>query len=260
MNVIEKKIISVLKELKEDFGVIEIKAEFEAEGSRVDEMMRLKDVTASAGLPVLLKIGGVEAITDIYIGLSLGVQGLNAPMAETPFALQKYLSAIKTFIPEDNREELSCSFNLETITACNNLDDMLALEDISFLDGMTIGRVDLTGSLYKGRDYIESEEVFQLCHTAFTKARAKGLRCAMGGGISTEALPNVQRLVDEKLIDKYETRKIVFSADSVKYGEKAILKAVEFELLWLQSKQRFYSRAATEDANRIVMLQKRLDA
>ena len=36
--------------------------------------MRLKDVTEKVNLPIILKIGGVEAITDIYNALSLGVK------------------------------------------------------------------------------------------------------------------------------------------------------------------------------------------
>jgi len=45
MNVLEYEMVEVLKKLKDDYGVFEIKAEFEAEGSRMEEMMRLKDVT-----------------------------------------------------------------------------------------------------------------------------------------------------------------------------------------------------------------------
>jgi len=76
MNVIEKKMIEQLKILKNDYGVFEVKAEFEAEGSRMEEMMRLKDVTSSVGIPIILKIGGVEAITDIYNALCIGVKGI----------------------------------------------------------------------------------------------------------------------------------------------------------------------------------------
>ena len=41
MNVLEVQMVEVLEELRDDFGVFEIKAEFEAEGSRIEEMMRL---------------------------------------------------------------------------------------------------------------------------------------------------------------------------------------------------------------------------
>ena len=103
MNKIERDIIDVLKCLKEEYGVFEIKAEFEAEGSRIEEMMRLKDVTSKLDLPIILKIGGVEAITDMYNALSIGVKGIIAPMAETSFAVSKFLNSINEFIPEDSR-------------------------------------------------------------------------------------------------------------------------------------------------------------
>ena len=96
MNNIEKQMISVLKELMNDYGVFEIKAEFESEGSRMEEMMRLKDITSYVDLPIILKIGGVEAVTDIYNGLSIGVKGIVAPMAETKFALSKFTDMIDT--------------------------------------------------------------------------------------------------------------------------------------------------------------------
>lgn len=97
MNKLEREMIDVLTILKEEFGVYEIKAEFEAEGSRMEEMMRLKDVTSYVDLPIILKIGGVEAVTDIYNALALGVKGIIAPMAETSFAVSKFLSTIKKF-------------------------------------------------------------------------------------------------------------------------------------------------------------------
>ena len=41
MNLLEKDMLTVLKSLRDDFGVIGIKAEFEAEGTRLDELLRL---------------------------------------------------------------------------------------------------------------------------------------------------------------------------------------------------------------------------
>jgi 4-hydroxy-2-oxoheptanedioate aldolase len=258
MNVIELEMVEILKKLRDDFGVFEVKAEFEAEGSRMEEMMRLKDVTSKADLPIILKIGGVEAITDIYNGLLLGVEGLITPMAETPFALSKFIDAILKFVPDDNREDIFFAANIETITAYKNFQDMLNLPKISLLQGVTIGRVDLTSSMGYGRDKIDSEEVFNICKDVFEKAKASRLKTALGGGVSTNSLDFIRRLHEMQLIDKFETRKIVFKADAVKYGEKAILKAVEFELLWLKSKRRYYQRIKQEDENRIDMLEKRL--
>ncbi len=261
MNTLEHKIVDVLKVLRDEYGVFEIKAEFEAEGSRIEEIMRLKDITASVGLPVILKIGGVEAVTDVYSALSIGVKGIIAPMAETPFALSKWLGLIKSIVPPDNAKDIEFAFNAETITAHNNLDAMLALPDIGILAGMTVGRVDLTGSMGLGRDAINaSEEVYCICETVLSKAKAKGLKTGLGGGISAEAIPVIDKLVKTGILDKFETRKVVFPAASCKYGESAILKAVEFELLWLKIKREYYSRIKAEDENRIAMLEKRVNA
>ena len=106
MNKIEKKMILILKELRDDYGVFEIKAEFESEGSRMEEMMRLKDITSYVNLPIILKIGGVEAVTDVYNGLAIGIKGCIAPMAETKYALSKFTDLIDNYVAKDNAEDI----------------------------------------------------------------------------------------------------------------------------------------------------------
>ncbi len=261
MNKLEYQMVDILKMLKNEYGVFEIKAEFEAEGSRMEELMRLKDVTTFMGLPIILKIGGVEAVTDVYNALSIGVKGIIAPMVETPFALSKFLNLIKNMIAEDNAKDIEFAFNLETFTAYKNIDDMFKLPDSSILSGVTIGRVDLTASMGLGREAINtSKEVYNVCEAILSKTKKKGLKTGMGGGIAREALPIITKLAKLKLLDKFETRKVVFPAVSYKHGYAAILKALEFELLWLKSKRRYYSRVKVEDENRIAMLEKRVNA
>lgn len=259
MNTFEHKMVDVLSALKNEYGVFEIKAEFEAEGSRMEELMRLKDITTFAGLPIILKIGGVEAATDVYNALSLGVKGIIAPMAETPFALSKFLNMIKNVVAEDSAKDIEFAINLETYTAYQNLDAMLTLPDAKLLTGVTVGRVDLTGSMNLGREAINtSPEVYRVCETFLSAAKKHGFKTGLGGGISKEALGIIAKLTEAKLLDKFETRKVVFPAAACKHGEPAILKAVEFELLWLKSKREYYSRIQAEDENRIAMLEKRL--
>ena len=125
MNTLEKEMIEVLKELRDVYGVFEIKAEFEAEGSRMEEMMRLKDITSHVDLPIILKIGGVEAVTDVYNALSLGVKGCIAPMAETKYALSKFTDLIENYVAADNILDIEFGANIETITACQNFDEMM---------------------------------------------------------------------------------------------------------------------------------------
>ena len=259
MNKIERQMVDVLKCLKEEYGVYEIKAEFEAEASRMEEMMRLKDVTGKTDLPIILKIGGVEAITDIYNAMAIGVKGVIAPMAETAFAVSKFLNVISTYVPEDNAEDIDFAINIETITACNNLETILELPSIDKLYGVTIGRVDLVGSMGMDRGATNSEEVYTLCENVFDKVKRKGLHAGLGGSISPASIEFLNRLSNQKLIEKFETRKVVYSVDSLNGNiENALQKGIEFELLWLKSKQRYYSRIKLEDQTRIDMLEKRL--
>lgn len=250
--------IEVLKRLKNDYGVIEIKAEYENEGSRQDELMRLKDIADKVNLPIIMKIGGVEAITDIYNALTLGVSGIIAPMAESKFAVSKFTNAIETFVSEDNRNDIEFAFNLETITAYENIDDILSLDNLNMLDGVTVGRVDFTASMGRDRSFADSDEMLEYCTNIFQKSRDKGLKCGLGGAISSNSSEFIKSLVSQNLIDKYETRKIVYDKDAINSISKGILTGVEFELLWLKSKRRYYHRIKSEDEKRIEMLDKRL--
>lgn len=258
MNVLEYEMIEILKRLKNDFGVFEIKAEYENEGSRQDELMRLKDVASKVDLPIIMKIGGVEAITDIYNAITLGVGGIIAPMAETKFAVGKFTKAIETFIAEDNRDDIEFAFNVETITAYKNLDDILSLPNLHLLSGVTIGRVDFGASLERDRNFADSDEMLSYCTEIFTKSKAKNLKCGLGGAISANSAKFIANLVGLNLIDKYETRKIVYHKDAINTIEQGILLGVEFELLWLKSKRRYYHRIKNEDEIRIEMLERRL--
>ncbi|MCT7556230.1 aldolase/citrate lyase family protein [Aliarcobacter butzleri] len=260
MNKIEKEMIEILKRLKNDYGVIEIKAEYENEGSRQDELMRLKDVSSKVDLPIIIKIGGVQAISDIYNAITLGVSGIIAPMAETKFAVSKFTNSIETFVAEDNKEDIEFAFNIETITGYSNLDDILTLNNLDILQGMTIGRVDFTASMGKDRTFVDSKQMLEYCIEIFRKSKSKGLKCGLGGAISSNSKEFIQTLVSKNLIDKYETRKIVYDKDAINRFDKGILAGVEFELLWLKSKRRYYHRIKIEDEKRIEMLEKRLNS
>jgi 2-keto-3-deoxy-L-rhamnonate aldolase RhmA len=259
MNVLEYEMIELLKKLKNEYGVFEIKAEYENEGSRQDELMRLKDVVDKVGLPIIIKIGGVEAVTDMYSAITLGAKGIVAPMAETKFAVSKFINAINTFIAEDNKNDIEFAINIETITAYNNLEDILSVDNLSTLKGITIGRVDFTSSMGKDRNFANSDEMLAYCLNIFERAKEKGLKCGLGGAISANSAHFIKTLVLRNLVDKYETRKVVYHKDAIKNIADGIFEGVKFELLWLKSKRRFYHRIRNEDEKRIEMLEKRLN-
>ena len=93
MNCTEERMVEILKILKKDFGVIAVKSEFETEGSRKDELTKLRDIISKSGLKMYIKIGGCEAVRDLDDCKILGADGIMAPMIETPFAASKFKNA-----------------------------------------------------------------------------------------------------------------------------------------------------------------------
>lgn len=257
MNQLEYQMVEALKFLRDECGCIQIKAEFEAEGTRMAELMRLKDITTRVDLPIIMKIGGVESVTDIYNCLQVGVAAIIAPMVETPYALFKYANMIDKMIAPDNAADIDFFFNLETYTGYQNFAAMMDSPALKFIDGVTVGRVDLAGSMNKDRGEVDSELFYEICSNTFRMAREKGLRTALGGAISSGSMDFIARLNRERLIDKFETRKVVFRADAVERGPGILSAALDFELQWLKSKRRFYSGIKSEDEARIAMLEKR---
>jgi len=262
VNTLERKMVEVLIDLRENHCVNGVKAEFEAEGTRLEEALRLKEVVAAAGIGLTIKIGGCEAIRDMYECRVIGVTRIVAPMIETSYALKKYAQAVKLSFPEDERDHVHFAVNVETETGFNNFDEMLALPESELIDGIVLGRVDLTGSMGLSRqDINHSPRVLEIARELFTKAKAAGMETALGGGVSAETIPFIQEM-GAGLVDRYETRKVIFECPCgipVDEADKGILKAVGFELMWLKNKRDFYDLIANEDAKRLEMLQTRYD-
>lgn len=261
MNSLEYKMVELLLDMKKNYGVIDLKAEFEAEGSRINELMRLKEVASNAGLSIAMKIGGAEAITDIFEAQKIGISAIVAPMIESSYALKKYLMALEKYVPKDTRKEIRFVAMIETIQGYKNVDEILAEDKNKLLNIISVGRVDLSGSLGLQRNEINSDKVYQIVEDVFTKAKKKGLETVMGGGIAKEALFFIKKLVTKKLLDRYETRKIIFHTDpqaTATKMEEGIIKANLFELFWLQNKKKYYTNIAFEDDSRIEMLMSRI--
>lgn len=259
MNKLEKQMVQLLNDLRTNHHVTGIKAEFEAEGTRMDEAMRLKDVVSQAGLGLNIKIGGCEAIKDMLDAISLGAERIIGPMIETPYALQKFIKAAQ-LIYGDRIENVELLANIETITAYNNFSDMLKIPEIKLLNGIVIGRVDFVGSLGIGRDAINSDTVLKYSMDLAAKAKAAELKVVVGGGVSVDSIPFFKAFPQGHL-DRFETRKVIYSCPAaINNPEIAFIKAVEFELLWLKNKQNHYASIAREDSDRIMMMEKRYKA
>ena len=260
MNALEKRMVDALKDLKENHDVLGVKAEFEAEGTRMEEALRLKEVVTKAGLDLTIKIGGCEAIRDMYDARSIGVTRIVAPMIETPYALYKFIGATHIVYPDDEWETVDFLVNIETETGYRNFEDMLKLKESSQLAGVVLGRTDMSRSLGLTPDDINCDKVFDIAFHLLPMAKRAGKECVIGGGVSADSVPFFGRL-PQGCLDKFETRKVLFRYPGKDAATmcKGILKAVGFELMWLKNKREFYGSIYQEDLQRIKTLQSRYD-
>lgn len=259
MNKLESQMTELLLDLKQNYHVSGIKAEFEAEGTRMEEAMRLKDVTSSVpGLGLNIKIGGCEAIKDMFDAISLGAQRIIAPMVETPYALQKFIRAAQLVYGE-NLSQVEILVNIETYSAYQCFSDMLKIPEIKYLNGIVVGRVDMVGSMGLSRAQVNSQKLLDITLDLAKRAKDHDLKVVVGGGVSVDSIPFFKAFPEGHL-DRFETRKIIFSCpEAIQNPEIAFIKAVQFEIMWLKNKRNYYSVIAREDEERIQMMQERYD-
>jgi len=259
MNNFERQMLAILKEGKETLGFDSVKAEFEAEGTRHDEFLRLIHLARLAGLKVALKIGGCEAIRDLIESQQYGVDYIIAPMVETPYALSKFIDAKNKIYSKDQQADTGFLFNLETITGFQNLAEIIKTAAAEGgVDGVVFGRVDFAGSMGKTRDAVDGAEIMGMVRETAVACQRSNLELVTGGAVSEKS---VTCLTDLRKIHltRYETRKVIFKGESLPQGQArdAILLAGRFELLWLNNKQAYYQSLANEDDKRLHMLRSR---
>ena len=257
MNVTEERMVNLLKELKKDYGVIAVKAEFETEGSRNNELTKLRDIISKSDLKMYIKIGGCEAIRDMDDCKILGADGIMAPMIETPFAASKFKNAFNKVFPTQNDGIIDRIINLETITAYNNIDEIFS-QNQDFLDTVVIGRSDFSSSCGIPKSEVNGPKMLDYCRDIIEKSNDFGFISAFGGSISMDSFDFYNELRD--ITDRVETRKIVF--DTEKLGDNyqiGVKKAIDFEYLYLKNKVDYYQSVVDEDKARFLDLKKRVN-
>jgi hypothetical protein len=256
LNNYEKQMLEILKRGR-DYGIVSVKAEFEAEGTRVDELLRLLEIARKADLRVAIKIGGCEAIRDLIECRLYGVDYVIAPMVETPYALSKYIAAKDKFFSPEEQNDIGFLFNVETRTTYDSLAELGELASKG-RTGFVFGRVDFAGSMGRKRDFVNSDEMMDYVCGVAEVARKHDLNLVVGGGVSPDSIEALRRVRKIRL-DRFETRKVVFDAGILDGNEAqmGMELAIEFELLWLKNKRNYYATLGAEDAERIRMMEER---
>lgn len=256
MNPTEARMLDMLKKGRDEHGIVAVKAEFEAEGTRPDELLRLLDLARRADLKVALKIGGCEAISDLHASKLYGTDYIIAPMVETPYALTKFADARDKVYGKD-AGSTEFLFNLETAATLMALDEMLPIA-AARLDGIVFGRVDFTLSQDLPRGAVNDRAITDAVLIAAGACKRHDLDLVVGGSVSVEAI-DALREVRQVRLDRFETRKVIFDGAAVEAAdfEAGIALAVAFELAWLENKRDMYRAVAEEDEARIAMMRAR---
>lgn len=257
MDSFEKKTINILKDLKENHNVIGVKAEFESEGSSYEEALKLKEIATNAGLNLTIKIGGCEAIKDMIDAQTIGASTIIAPMIETSYAMKKYINAIHYVFSEEDRKKHKFLINIETITGFNNFNNIITSENFNEIDGIVLGRGDMTASMGLSKDNINSTPILNIAKIISETLMTTNKDYIIGGGVSDLSIPFFKQL---PYLKKFETRKVIFDATKSLLdinANKGILKALAFELLWLKNKQNFSGKIYKGDEIRLQNLERK---
>jgi 4-hydroxy-2-oxoheptanedioate aldolase len=224
-----------------------LKGEFEAEGLTRSDVAAEALFAARKGLDYLVKISGAEAKSDVYYLADIGITSLVCPMVETPFAMAKYME----MLPLGAFEHIGVT--IETITAVNNIDDILA--EGKLLTEVTIGRTDLTAS-FKG-DGVESDRTVVMVKSVASAAKAKGLKVTMGGSISKHTRELLKADLELRgLLDFVETRKAVMPVERF-LDETSLIQALKLEEVLLLRRSRVSERTLLAVNTRLEALLKR---
>ena len=245
-----------LKNLK-DYGCSGVKISFEDEGALLNEIITMRYLTSSEKVDMSIKIGGCEAKRDMVDCTNIQCDSIVAPMIESAFSLKKFITAIKQY-----KYDGHIGFNLETITGYKNIDEFTPLSILNDLHFITIGRVDFIGSLNKDRSFVDSDEMYEIVETIFKKVKSSNsnIKCYLGGAISIKSKEFIKKLFEKNLIDKFETRYIIFDAHKIDFDkfDHLLFLANVFEVEWLKFIHNRYNTLANKDIERIKMIEERI--
>jgi hypothetical protein len=254
-------LVEALRSGKSRFAFAGVKAEFEAEGSRIDDLKMLLFSGKQAGLETIVKIGGCESLRDMRDLAVLGrVENVVAPMIESVFALKKFI-AMSRRVSAEYGFEPSLYFNLETISAWQDFPEILELAFKSeIIAGVTFGRGDFAESMGLARDQVDSAQVSEVLLTACSMVSKAGMKFGVGGTITSNSIP-VLRQLQHLGAHAFETRKISWLFSNIPADDEGLVEIIDaglrFELTWLDEKKKRYMKVADEDEARRLSLEER---
>ena len=253
---------SKLQKLVLTNNLIAIKAEFEAEGTRIDELAVLSDLCCKNNVPLTLKIGGPSAQRDIYEAFQLGATNIMAPMIESGFAVLTFTEILDKYLKSFKGLKTSTNFfiNIESLLAIQNFESILdtIINNKLSIKCLVIGRSDLSSSL--GINNVDSEKILDISKEIVQIAGKHSIPVAIGGNLTKNSYEFIRVLSDLGLY-AFESRKCTYKVEnemSESYFRDLIKFGLEFELSWLKCKKAIYLNRSEEENSRIESIKYRI--
>lgn len=247
-----KNLIENLNQLS-TYGILGMKQSFEDEGVLLDDVIAFKRITEICDMQSFVKIGGCEAKSDLYNCVRMGVNGVIAPMVETPFSLSKFLDMMKEYL-----NKADSYIVIESKTAYENIDEILK-KGSGKLKGIVVGRSDFAKSYNLKKTEVDGNFIYDKVEDILIKSKKYNFVTTLGGSVSTRSTEFIKDMYSKKILDRIETRNVVISLNenNIQTIDNTIQKALDFEIEWLQYKLSISSKLSAEYSERIGLLKNR---
>ncbi len=236
--------------LREECGATSLKVSTEDAGMGFDEIRTVHRLFSDI-LPIQAKIGGPEARQDMRTVADIGCRSVVAPMIESGYSLRKFIQSLKEELGEKVYGFIGKQINIETDTACRNLDGIFSTPEIAELDQITVGRTDLCRSL--GRDP-NHPEVLRRVSDVVAAARERQIAVSIGGRLTPK---DASRLMQECAPTRLNTRDVGLDPAACGDLEDAVRRILDFEISVLDHQKLFGQRAVNALSKRITKLRGR---
>jgi hypothetical protein len=245
-----------IKEMKVEHGCVGLMMSTE-EGDSLEAIDFVNNRLLDGVLPLNMKIGGPTAQTDIYEALKMGVSGIIAPMVETPFGVVQFVTAMRKIAGEKLMSKLLVGINLESVTAYNQIDEILKTPEINDVDDIVVGTSDLAKSVSKPRN---DPVVIKMVTKIAQKSKKEGKIVRIGGMIDLiyDEPKVLMDLLEATNADKLNTSMVCFSTDKVSDLRSACLKAMKYEKKYYAFQFEKYLKMTSKYENLISAMEKKI--
>ena len=249
----ESKLDTIINKLKDYDAILGFKVEFEAEVASFEDLILLKQIAIRHDLPIFLKIGGVEAISDMKQAKLINIDGIIAPMVESAFGASKFVQGARQVYGLDLP---ILSLTIETDQGHKNIVSILDLVG-NEIEYITFGRTDYSGSFFSSGITPDSDFVFSKAIELSRIVEHYKLKMRMGGSIKN----NTVHLLNNKFFDitlhSIETRKVICDFEVIIKKPEVLELALEFEKELIRFRKKLNDDRISEDLDRLIDLESR---